>query len=299
MKKFLWVLLFAVSFFIKAVTVFGAEASKTSKTKAKELKPANVKVMTSETDSDESQSSEGESNASEMKIQNNITFGQVSSPIDYAQRADSPGNQVNTSEPPQSNKNNKVGNNSTEVQSSQTRNVGIALIPMAGGTMYQGRWNNHIRNNYTLGAALELSIIPLLSLEAEVAQGRYYISYLGYGHNFTQYTYGGSAKFYLTRGVVQTYLGGGVLGLTYQNMTYGINSNSTFDRTVGAGQFLAGAEIALSNQVSLGVRGSYIAPLFNRVNAMNNGNYAYPSFEEYSAMDTAMYRLMGSLKISL
>jgi hypothetical protein len=84
MKKFLWVLLFAVSFFIKAVTVFGAEASKTSKTKAKELKPANVKVMTSETDSDESQSSEGESNASEMKIQNNITFGQVSSPIDYA-----------------------------------------------------------------------------------------------------------------------------------------------------------------------------------------------------------------------
>jgi hypothetical protein len=39
--------------------------------------------------------------------------------------------------------------------------------------------------------------------------------------------------------------------------------------------------------------------LFNRAPVMSNGGYSYPSFEEYSAMDTAMYRLMGAIKISL
>ncbi len=299
MKKFLLVLVFAVSFVIKATTVFGAEVSE--ETKAPAEKPAKAKAIvetlvpqTEESD----KSTETDGNSSEMKIQNNITFGQVTSPIEYIHKNDSSGNTLAPEGERASGKNNNSSSMSAEIKSSPST-VGIALIPMGGGTVYQGRWNNHIRNNYTLGVALELSIIPLLSLEAEVAQGRYYISYSGYGHNFTQYTYGGSAKFYLTRGVLQTYLGGGILGITYQNMTYGMDSMSTYDRTVGAGQAIAGAEIVLSNNIALGVRGSYIVPLFNRPRVMSGGGYAYPSYEEFSAMNTAMYRLMGSVKISL
>jgi len=290
MKKFLLVLVFAVSFVIKAATVFGADVTQENLPKEKPVK-AKSKVKVEKIKAEEpktediDESTELNDRSSEMKIQNNITFGQVTNP--------NGGESVPV-------KNSNSTGSSTTGEIKQTHNtVGLALIPMGGGTLYQGRWNGHIRNNYTLAVALELSIIPLLSLEAEVGQGRNYISYSNYGHNFTQYTYGGSAKFYLTRGLVQTYLGGGVLGITYQNMTYGIDSMTSYDRTIGAGQAIAGAEIALSPNVALGARGSYIVPLFNRPQVMSNGGYAYPGYEESSAMDTAMYRLMGTLKISL
>jgi len=294
MKKFLLILVFALSLVIKAATVFAAGPNESGTENSKNVMPTKVQVSTSEVDSDGSSRDDEDKSASEMRIQNNITFGQVSSPVDHVQRVDSAKGpaEIQAKQTP-------AHYSGAEIKTGQSSPVGISLIPMVGGTVYQGAWNRHIRNNYTLGAALELSIIPLLSLEVEAAQGRYYISYSNYGHNFTQYTYGGSAKFYLTRGVVNTFLGGGILGVTYQNMTYGMNSFSTYDRTIGAGQILAGAEIALSQQVSLGVRGSYIVPLFNRLPVMSNGGYANPSFEEYSAMDTAMYRLMGAIKISL
>lgn len=271
MKKFLLVLVFAVSFVLKAATVFGVEKKQPTK------QPVEVKSEVS--------SEDGEDRSSEMKIQNNITFGQVSNPGTSAELGSAKGTSLSHQ-------------SATELKQSSST-VGISLTPMVGGTVYQGRWNSHIRNNYTLGVAVELSIIPLLSLEAEVGQGRYYISYSNYGHNFTQYTYGGTAKFYLTRGLVQTYLGGGILGITYQNMTYGVDSMTTYDRTIGAGQAVAGAEIALSSQVALGARGSYIVPLFNRPQVMSSGGIAYQGFEESSAMDTAMLRMMGTLKISL
>jgi hypothetical protein len=224
--------------------------------------------------------------SSNMKIQNNITFGQVNSPIDYNQRTASPGN-------------NEGPSLSSYAQVKTGTSLPISITPMAGGTAYAGAWNSHIHNSYTLGVAMELSIISSLAIEAEVATGRYYIAYSNYGHNFTQYTYGGTAKVYLTRGVVQTYLGAGVLGLTYENMTYGPNSSSTYDQYIGAGQAIAGAELAVTSNLSIGIRGSYIAPLFNRPQAISNGANAAHGYEEASAMDTAMYRCLGTVKISL
>lgn len=318
MKRFLLVLVFAVSFVLKASMVFGAGA-KPAKEPAKETtkevtkenikKPAKVTVTNTQNGVKDSAEAEGSDGAgSGMTIQNHITFGQVSSPIDYNQRTSSPGasasnDNLSTGAAVQTGELNTSAGNSAEIKASgnhSSANVGLSLIPMAGGTSYAGSWNNHIRNSYTFGAALELSIIPLLSIEAEVGQGRYYINYSNYGHNFTQYTYGGTAKFYLTRGLVQTYAGAGILGLTYQNMTHGMYSNSTYDTSLGAGQALVGADIALSNQVSLGVRGSYIQPLFNRPATVNNSPYMNPQYsEESSAMNSAMYRLMGAVKISL
>jgi hypothetical protein len=285
---------FAVSFVLKTSMVFGAGA-KQVKDPAKEAPKESAKETTQETAKETTQetvkktakvkvtnTANGDKNSKEeevgsgVRIENNITFGQGSSPIDCNNSADLKANTSHTSTA-----------------------VGLALIPMAGGTSYAGSWNNHIRNSYTFGVALELSIIPLLSIEAEVGQGRYYINYSNYGHNFTQYTYGGTAKFYLTRGIVQTYAGAGIVGLTYQNMTHGMNSNSTYDTSLGAGQALVGADIALSNQVSIGVRGSYIQPLFNRPANTNNDPYNMQYSEENSAMNSAMYRLMGAVKISL
>jgi hypothetical protein len=250
-------------------------AKETSKETTKETvkKPAKVKATTTENGLKDSKEEEF---GSGVRIENNIMFGEGSSPMDCNNSADLKANASHTS-----------------------TTVGLALIPMAGGTSYAGSWNNHIRNSYTVGAALELSIIPLLSIEAEVGQGRYYINYSDYGHNFTQYTYGGTAKFYLTRGIVQTYAGAGIVGLTYQNMTHGMYSNSTYDSSLGAGQALIGADIALSNQVSVGVRGSYIKPLFNLPANTNNDSYNTQYSEENSAMNSAMYRLMGAVKISL
>jgi hypothetical protein len=286
MKRFLLVLVFAVSFVLKTSMVFGAGAKQvkepakeapieTAKETTQEIVKKTAKVKVTNTANGDKNSKEEEV-GSGVRIENNITFGQGASPIDC--------------------------NNSTDLKANASHTstaAGLALIPMAGGTSYAGSWNNHIRNSYTFGVALELSIIPLLSIEAEVGQGRYYINYSNYGHNFTQYTYGGTAKFYLTRGIVQTYAGAGVVGLTYQNMTHGMNSNSTYDTSLGAGQALVGADIALSNQVSIGVRGSYIQPLFNRPANANNDPYNTQYSEENSAMNSAMYRLMGAVKVSL
>lgn len=227
---------------------------------------------------------------SDMHIENNISFGQVTmaAPVASPVTTEATAHAV----PVDSN---------TELKASITKSsniAGLSLIPMVGTTAYQGNWNKHITNSYSLGMALELSLIPLLSLEIEAGHGRYYISYSSYGHHFNQYTYGGTAKFYVTRGIVQTYIGGGVLGISYQNMTRGMSSFSTYDYTVGAGQIIGGADIALSNNVSIGIRGGYIVPVFNRPRVISTTVYAYPEFEEAAAMDTAMYRLMGAVKIS-
>lgn len=302
MEKFLLVLVFAVGFVIKASNVLGAEAGNKIQEKpasvevvkgAKET-VAPVVVTNQESDSnlvqpqvDVKELEPKAAKSSDMRIQNNITFGQVTSPIDYKPKTASPGGEASSSQ-----------SSSAEVKNSNA-STPISISPMVGATMYQGAWRNHIENSYTLGVAMEVSLIPALALEAEFAQGRYYISYSNYGHNFTQYTYGGNAKVYLTRGTVQTYVGGGILGITYQNMTYGMNSFTTYDRTVGAGQAIAGVDLPLSEKVAIGIRGSYIVPLFNRVPVESNGYMASQGFEDAAAMDTAMCRLMGALKISL
>lgn len=229
----------------------------------------------------------------EMHIENNITFGQapMAAPVASPVTTEATAHAVTPVD----------SNSNSELKASVTKpstTAGLSLIPMVGTTAYQGNWNNHITNSYSLGIALELSLIPLLSLEIEAGHGRYYISYSSYGHHFNQYTYGGTAKFYINRGIVQTYIGGGVLGISYQNMTRGMSSFSTYDYTVGAGQIIGGADIALSNNVSIGIRGGYIVPLFNRPRVISTTTYAYPEFEEAAAMDTAMYRLMGAVKIS-
>ena len=174
----------------------------------------------------------------------------------------------------------------------------LAIIPMAGGSGYQGNWNNHIGNAYSLGLALELTVSQVLALEGEVGYGRYNISYSYFSHDFNQYNYGGNAKFYLTRGLIQPWIGLGVMGVSYQNMSRGPYSNQgRYDETIGAGQLLAGADIALGSSVALGLRGAYIVPLFNRPNTFNNGAYAYPYYEEAAAINSAYYKLMASLKI--
>ena len=113
MKKFLPVLVFAVGLMIKAVTVFGAESSSKVVTKTKILKPNKVSTASNQVAEEESNKEGQGKDSSEMRIQNNITFGQVSGPVD--------------------NNNNKATNTGTsstaEIKGTQSNGVGLSLIP--------------------------------------------------------------------------------------------------------------------------------------------------------------------------
>ncbi len=179
----------------------------------------------------------------------------------------------------------------------QTR---MSLMPMIGVTNWVGRWNNHITNDATFGLVLEAPISRNFSLEAETSYARYGITYSYFAHNFDLYGIGGNGKFYLTRGTFNPYIGGGIMGLYYSGMSAGPNNPyAVYDHWLGSGQLMAGGDIALSREISIGVRGAYVRPLFNQPATYHNGVVAFPGYEETSAINSAFFRLMGAVRIAL
>lgn len=174
----------------------------------------------------------------------------------------------------------------------------VALIPMIGGSGFNGRWYDHISNSYTFGLALDVPVSETFSCEIEGAYAKYNIAYSYFAHDFNQYTIAGNGKIYLSRGVLQPYAGLGVAGLYYQNMTRGPSYPVRYNQWVGAGQALVGADVKVSEQLAVGIRGTWVLPLFNRPATIDNGYYAFPYYEEASAMNSTFFRVMGSAKLS-
>lgn len=180
----------------------------------------------------------------------------------------------------------------------------VSLIPMVGGSMYATRWNDHIGNSYTFGLAVDVPVSPLVSAEIEGGYARYNISYsynpaYVYNHDFDQFLLGVNTKIYLIRGVFRPYIGGGLTGVYYDNMTHGPYYPGRYSQWIGMGQLLTGADISLSDDIAIGARGAWLIPMFNRPVTSDNGVYSQPYYEEAGAINTSFYKLMATLKVAL
>jgi hypothetical protein len=111
----------------------------------------------------------------------------------------------------------------------------IALTPMVGTSSWMGRWTPHITNEYTVGLIMEVPVTRNFSFEAEGSYARHGISYSLYSHSFDLYGLGGNGKLYLARGVVSPYLGAGVMGLYFDNMSRGPSFPQVYDHWLGSG----------------------------------------------------------------
>lgn len=173
-----------------------------------------------------------------------------------------------------------------------------AITPMVGVSDYYGNWGSHIDNDYTLGLGLEVALNPFLGIEIEGGYGRYNIAYQSYRHNFNLYQVGGNGKFYFSRSVLQPWIGFGVTGLYYENMSRGPSfPYSSYNQWVGAIQPMAGVDVEIVKGLAIGARGAYVIPTFNKPTTYDNGYTAYPYYEESAAMNTSFYKIMADVKL--
>ena len=190
----------------------------------------------------------------------------------------------------------------TKAKAAEDKTTNAAIIPMIGGSGYASRWGDHIRNSYTLGLALEFPVSRIFALEAEADYGKYRVSYgnnyQAFAHDFNLYSFGGNGKIYLLRNQIRPYIGAGVLGNYYENMSHGPSYPDRYSQLIGSGQLLVGSEYEMTEELAAGLRFSWISPLFNRAQTVHNGQNAYPYYEEAAAMDTSFYRIMATAKIT-
>lgn len=181
----------------------------------------------------------------------------------------------------------------------------LGLTPLIGGSWYATNWNDHIGNNYTFGLILDIPMNSYLDFELEGGYARYNISYgyapgmPPYSHYFNQYLFGSNLKTYLIRGDFRPFIGGGLMGVCYENMSRGPAMPVAYNQCIGSAQLLAGAEFDVSRDIALGVRGAWLIPMFNRPYTMSNAYTSAPGYEEAAAINTSFYKLMATMRIAL
>jgi len=176
-----------------------------------------------------------------------------------------------------------------------------SITPMIGGVIYGGGWKDYVNNTVSLGVAIDIPVSYLLSFELEGGYARFTRSFLwGQGRGFDVWDGGGSLKVYFTRGVVRPYVGAGMLANYYDGMmfpgTYGRLASS---QLIGSGQLLGGAEISLSEGISIGARAAWIVPMINRPYTFDNAFTPAPGTADASMINTSFYKLMGTVSIAL
>jgi len=178
----------------------------------------------------------------------------------------------------------------------------IAFYPLIGAAVYSTRWwRNQVANAYTAGLGLEIPVNQSLSLGLEGSYGDYEMAYRtdytpnGFRHGFAVYTAGLHGKVYLLNGFFRPYLGGGMDALYFEGLTMGPPATIRYDRWVGAATAMAGADIALSQSLSLGARCTYTKPFLNTPGAFE----AISATPEAGVLSQDFFKVLGTVKVSL
>lgn len=184
------------------------------------------------------------------------------------------------------------------------------ITPTIGTMWWGGGWGPYITNQYALGLLVDFPLSRSVSLEIEGAYANNRINYIspgGYGHHtFDQFMAGGNGKVYLWRGVINPYVGAGITGIYYSGMRgvqMGYPGIQQYNQLVGSGQLLVGSEVGVSENITLGARGSWLLPLINRPLNQDypggpTGRTASPGFEEAAAINTSFFRLVGTVRVT-
>ena len=180
-----------------------------------------------------------------------------------------------------------------------TASRSVSITPIAGVSAFYGTWYNNMASRGTVGLILDIPIISVLSLEAEGQVSRFSVRSADYQvQPLNQYTGGANAKLTLGRGLIQPYIGAGMMAVYYEGMRSN-NSNgiSQPNQTIGAGQLVAGADLNLFGVVSVGARGEYLRPMTN-LPRQSGYEYSSQGGGVGSLLQADFYRLLGTVKIS-
>lgn len=187
----------------------------------------------------------------------------------------------------------------TKASLEESNQLPTSLSPVVGFSAYNGAWQSHISNSYSLGLILELPVSESFSVEAEGGHGKYNVSYNSQGHNFNQYNLGGNAKFYLSQKKLRPYVGAGFSGIYYENLYRTIGDPaSRYNRWIGAGSLIGGADLQVANSMSVGLRAEWLVPVVNRPQTASNSGITAQGYEDASMVNTSFYRILGAVKIA-
>lgn len=190
----------------------------------------------------------------------------------------------------------------------------VRLTPMVGSGDYVGRWSINTKNNISFGLATEFQTSSAVALELEGSYANYSLAYtslaepsMGYlaprlmAHNFDQFSLGGNLKLYLSQGTFRPFVGGGLAGVYYSGMQQRMPGDyiRQYNELLGSAQAIAGADIAIAKSTAIGVRGSWMVPVFDRPMTRDAGINAAPGFEEAGLMNASYYKLMGTVSVDL
>ena len=180
----------------------------------------------------------------------------------------------------------------------------LSLTPVVGMTGFQGGLYNQVRNRGTVGLILDIPLVSVLSLEAEAQYGRFSLNTNGYGRGFGQYTGGANAKITLGRGLLQPYLGIGMMALYYEGLS--ANPYGQENRVMGAGQLVAGLDLNLFGGIAIGARGEVLRPMTNLpplYNMAYDNSYGNQTGDNTRGADTAtmssnFFRVLGTVRVN-
>jgi outer membrane protein W len=186
----------------------------------------------------------------------------------------------------------------------------MALTPLFGTTQFQGPWGVNIRNQYTFGLALELPVSRYFAFEIEGNYGNYRLAYTPnpssvVAYSFDQYSIGGNGKIYLSQSRLRPYIGAGLSAQYYANMSRALptGQRAPYEHILGSAALMVGADIRLTDSISIGARAQYLMPVINRpftANAVGaTGLQAASGFEETGFLNANLMRLLGSVTIQL
>ncbi len=179
----------------------------------------------------------------------------------------------------------------------------IQIGPTVGTVIYEGAWREHVSNQYSVGFLMSRPITEMAAIEIDFSTSRNFVSYLGTGHMVTQLGSTGSFRLNLTDMTTFTpYMSAGIGGNFFSGLSYGpiiLTPGSGYSDWILSGVISAGADMAVSRRIRLGVRGSYQAPLLHRPYTRSTGALASPGFEDSAMLNTGFYRVMGLVMVSL
>jgi hypothetical protein len=210
------------------------------------------------------------------------------------------------------------GHNDDELETAERRErevPSVAIIPMLGTSAFSGRWSINTSNDYNFGLAVEAPISRLFSIEAEGAYGSYQLAYTNtvspnaaFAHRFDQYLLGANGKLYFWQAMFRPYVGAGLDAVYYSGMNHGpydpnpLTRMASYNQLIGAGQLLAGMDVALAQSISVGVRGSWLVPFINTPTTGDTvgaaGPGAAPGYEEANLINASFYRVQGTVRIA-
>lgn len=187
------------------------------------------------------------------------------------------------------------------------RSTRATLAPQVGTTGYIGATKNQISSYASVGAALDIPISNKVSAELEGGYTKHEMSYVMPSrgnellkHDFETISIGANGKYYFSRKTFSPYVGLGIAGTCFQNLSLGaLNPTSRYNDWVGMGQLIAGLDVNLSSSFSIGVRGSGVAPLFSRPDVRESGGASLPGYEEAAAVSSVFYRALGTVRFAL